>query len=602
MKFYKNLKNKEKKELFIYLGIVIVFLAVGYAVYAQTNNSGDESKSKERTKPNRVELLNLKEKKDNSTYVKASGEVESKQKVDLKSEVSAKVRNIYVDLGQQVSRGQTLVVFENGDQSSRAQQARANLKSAQARKKQLESALKSQQAKLEKLKSGPRPEKLQQAKTKLNNSKDDLNSAKENLKEVRQKAKSDMQSKLVSSLRSASNAVDEAKDTILVATEIQYEYFYKNTQKALDITSAKEKAIRSLFDQDDAGRWIKKYISPLSGGLNEEIDKALNKPEKKETLLLLDKTITGLGDTKKMLQEIPVNSEFSTSHEQKLSSAKQKIQKQLEALSSKKEAINVQASVNSSSVQQAKSEVTRAKNGVASAKDNLQLVKSGAQKEDIQSQQEAVEQAQANLEQQQANIESARANLLSAQSSLSKTIIRSPIGGIVSAIEVDRGELVSPSQLVARVINTNGYQLKVYLSSQSARKIDVGNTTTIAQKYNGKVTNISPSLDPQKNKVEVNVSLADKNPDLIAGDFVDVKIKKSQLNDSSILLPIEAVSLTNNGSFVYTIGENNKVQTKEVKVDNIIGNKIKVSSGLEEIDKIIASTKGLDPQDKVKLR
>ncbi len=602
MKFYKNFKNKEKKELFIYLGIVIVFLAVGYAVYAQTSNSGDKTKANDKTKPKQVELLDLKEKKDNSTYIKANGEVESKQKVDLKSEVSAKVRNIYVDLGQQVYRGQNLVVFENGDQSSRVQQARANLKSAKARKKQLKAALKSQQAKLEKLKSGPRPEKLQQARTKLNNAKSDLKSAKENLKEARQKAKSDMQSKLVNSLRSASNAVDAAKDTILTATEIQYDYFFENTQKALDIASAKEKAIRSLFDQDDAGKWIKRYISPLNGGLNKEINKALSNPDKKETLSILDKTLAGLEDTKKMLQEIPVNSEFSTTQEQKLSSAKQKIQRQLETLSAKKEAINVQASVNSSSIQQAKSEITRAKNAVDSSEDNLQLVRAGAQKEDIQSQQEAVEQAKANLEQQQANIDSARANLLSAQSSLSKTIIRSPINGTVSALEVDRGELVSPSQLVARVINTNGYQLKVYLSSQAARKIEVGNTTTIAGHYKGKVTNVSPSLDPQKNKVEVNISISEKNPDVVAGDFVDVKIKKSQINDGSILLPIEAVSLTNNGSFVYIVDGNNKVQAKEVKVENIIGNQIKLSSGLEKIDEIIASTRGLEPRDKVKVQ
>ncbi|MFB6182180.1 MAG: efflux RND transporter periplasmic adaptor subunit [Candidatus Magasanikbacteria bacterium] len=597
MKFIKYIKeNKEKEEIIGYLLIVVAFLVLGYSVFAHRSTGKKDKPKKEEIE--KVNLLNLKSKKQDSTFVKTNGEVEAKNSVDLKSEVSAQVREVYVDLGDKVYRGQTLVSFDSANAYSKLRQAQANLKSAKAKKEQLQAALQSKRSTLKKLQTAPRPEKLDEAQTKVENASEDLKSQRENLEETKQKAKQDLKSTLVSALNTAQLSIDEAKNILLTVTDLQYTYFNENDQTALKINHAKRDAIRDIWDQEDAGGWIEKYVAQLNGGLDREIDRAFDQPELNQTKQLLDETISGLNKVKILLNEIPMKSDFSSTDEDSLSNAKQTIRSQLKAVRNQKEAILTQQSANSSKIQQAKSKVTAAKNSLKSAQKSLATVRSGSSKEDIQAQKQAVEQAKANLKLQQAKIESAQADVLSARSSLSKRTITSPISGEVAELKAEEGELVSNSQLVAKIVNTDGYQVRTYLSSEAVRNIEVGSTSTIAGEYRGKVVNISPSLNSNNSKVETIISVDSKKPDLIAGNFVNLKIKKKKHQDS-MLLPIESVSLTNTGSYVYIINSQNKVEEKKVETGDIVGNQIEIKSGLDNVAQIISSTRGLEPGDKV---
>lgn len=237
------------------------------------------------------------------------------------------------------------------------------------------------------------------------------------------------------------------------------------------------------------------------------------------------------------------------------------------------------------------------------AGDNLNLRKSGSTVEQLALAQAAVSQAEAVYQ--------------GAQSTYNKSVIQSPISGIVSVLPYRLGDLVSPGAVIASVVNNGSLDLKGYISSDDTSYVKIGDKTIIDDKYNGEVSRISPSIDPKTKKVEVKIAVNDSGSDLIVGDIVHVKIfsKKDYISTTTktnkeYTLPISAINISNSGSFVYTIADNNidesnldlasssvtysnKVIAHEVKTGEIFGESIKVIDGIYEGMKIIVPVIGL---------
>ncbi len=242
-----------------------------------------------------------------------------------------------------------------------------------------------------------------------------------------------------------------------------------------------------------------------------------------------------------------------------------------------------------SSVEGRQAAINAARNAYEGAQKAYDLKLAGASNEQIKAQTAAVEQAQAS------------AAALAAQ--VEKTIIKSPIDGNIASLNVKYGELISPGQLVASVVNKGGLQIKAYISDYDLPYVTEGAEVTITQTAKGKVSRVSPSINPQTKNVEIQVIVTDPdNSGLVVGQSVNIKISAAQSTNENgpvFLLPLQAVKITSEGAWVFTVKEDNTLEEKPVSLGAVSGEFVEVKEGLTPEIKIVTTVYELKDGKKV---
>ena len=100
--------------------ILVALGAAGYFSFAQRRASGDEV---------RAEVV---ERRDLTATVTASGNVRARRKVDISSDISARVTELLIDEGEDVEEGQVLLRLDRSRYEAAVNRSRANLMQSQA--------------------------------------------------------------------------------------------------------------------------------------------------------------------------------------------------------------------------------------------------------------------------------------------------------------------------------------------------------------------------------------------------------------------------------------------------------------------------------------
>ncbi|MCU0652877.1 MAG: HlyD family efflux transporter periplasmic adaptor subunit, partial [Candidatus Pacebacteria bacterium] len=102
-------------------------------------------------------------------------------------------------------------------------------------------------------------------------------------------------------------------------------------------------------------------------------------------------------------------------------------------------------------------------------------------------------------------IRQAQASVDALRATLARTSIVSPLSGKISYINGRVGELASAGTLVATVVNPGGLQVKSYASESDLPQISIGDAAMIDGGAVGMVSAVSPAVDPQSKKGEVDI-------------------------------------------------------------------------------------------------
>lgn len=231
--------------------------------------------------------------------------------------------------------------------------------------------------------------------------------------------------------------------------------------------------------------------------------------------------------------------------------------------------------------------INGATNALTAAQNSYNLTVAGASNEQIKAQEAAVEQATAAVQ--------------AAEVQLAKTIVRTPIAGVVASLPIKYGDLVSPGMPVASIVSRGGLQIKAYLSDFDLPFVAEKATTTINDSLAGKVSHLSPSIDPQTKNVEVDV-LVD-NPQqsgLVVGQSASLKITGKQSGTSTIfLLPIQAVKISSTGASVFTVNNDSTLVEHPVQLGSVSGEFVEVTAGVTPDMKIVSTIYELEDGQKV---
>ena len=185
-----------------------------------------------------------------------------------------------------------------------------------------------------------------------------------------------------------------------------------------------------------------------------------------------------------------------------------------------------------------------------------------------------------------------------AKSALEKTIIRSPINGTVVALPIMLGDYVPMFSPVAIISNPRALYVKIFITSNEARALSIGNSAVINKSTQGVVTFIAPTVSPLTNKREVKIGITGTSNNLTDGEAVSVVFNRPlsgtlQSSDKTLSVPLTAVKITPSGPKVFTVSDKNILVSHSVIIKNIAGSSVSLLSGVTPAMRIVLDARGL---------
>ncbi|PYT81190.1 MAG: efflux RND transporter periplasmic adaptor subunit [Acidobacteria bacterium] len=166
---------------------------------------------------------------------------------------------------------------------------------------------------------------------------------------------------------------------------------------------------------------------------------------------------------------------------------------------------------------------------------------------------------------------SAEGQMLNAEAQLSYSEIRSPIDGVVTDRPLYAGDLATANQPVLTVMNLSRLIAKSHIAQSEAALLKVGNPAELKlpgldEPIKGRVTLVSPALDPGSTTIEVWVEAAKPNPALKPGMTVEVSMTQKTVK-GALVVPTPAVFKNEEGaSYVVIAGSDGHAHIKTVQI------------------------------------
>ena len=210
-------------------------------------------------------------------------------------------------------------------------------------------------------------------------------------------------------------------------------------------------------------------------------------------------------------------------------------------------------------------------------------------------------------------LKSAKGQLASAQgkyegavAQLSYSEIHSPIDGVVTERPLYPGETAAAGTPLLVVMDTSSVIAKAHIPQNDAAILKPGDAATITAspdiRVDGKVTLVSPALDPNSTTVEVWVSAANPEGRLRPGTAATVQMFGHTLNDA-VVVPAAALLKTPEGeTTVMVVGNDGLAHQVSVETGIRQGDRLQITKGLSGGEKVITTgAYGLPDKTKVKL-
>jgi len=507
--------------------ILILILAVAsgaYAAFWSRNNTAQTPRW--RTAPVvRGELR---------VTVSASGSVRPYSEVEVKSRATGIVRRVLVREGDRVRAGQVLVEIDDPDALSALRSAQASHEAAVARLQQLQAQHRAQRAQEQEFVAGAEAA-LQAARARLRQLL-----AEQAQREAQQQAQ-------IAQARASVEAARARLRQLLSGTRpeqvAQAEQALAAAQADLRLAEQNYTRVEQLVHQGFVARQELDAAAARLASARAQVQSASSRLQELRS-----------GPTQEQIEEAR-----AAVHQ-----AEAQLQQVLAA--SQDEAVRRQ-------------ELLAAQAAVRQAEAQLQQARQSALQEPARA---------AELQAARAAVRQAEANLRNAQDRVRETLIRAPVGGLISALSVEVGQSVIGSTQggtpVMRIAVVEPALAKVFVDEVDIPKIRSGMRATVRadalpdQTFSATVLSVSPNAQINNNVVQYEVTLQLTDPGHRLRLGMTVQAEFTLLHRSGVLLiPREAVR--GQGVLVVVNGE---LHPRRVELGETDGRMVEVRSGLRE--------------------
>jgi RND family efflux transporter MFP subunit len=194
-----------------------------------------------------------------------------------------------------------------------------------------------------------------------------------------------------------------------------------------------------------------------------------------------------------------------------------------------------------------------------------------------------------------ARVRVAQAQLGATRARIGRLSVRSPAAGLVLDRNVEPGQVVSAgSGALFRIARGGQMELLAQVSEADLAQLSVGVPATVIpvgtdQRITGSVWQISPIINEQNRQGIARVAVP-YSPALRPGGFANVSITSG--SQQAPVLPESAILSDDEGTYVYVVGKNNKVERRAVTIGTVTPAGIAIVQGLSGQEPVVLRAGG----------
>ena len=205
-----------------------------------------------------------------------------------------------------------------------------------------------------------------------------------------------------------------------------------------------------------------------------------------------------------------------------------------------------------------------------------------------------------------ADFKLAQAQIQLIQAQIAKTSVKAPFFGKIGLRSISPGTYITPSLLVAKLINISKLKITFSIPEKYANQVRPNSNLsfTVAgstEKYSAKIYAIEPEVQIETRTLQVRAIADNKDGKLLPGTFANVELPLDIIKDA-IVIPSEAIIPVQNGKKVL-ISNNGKAKEIMVETATRTDASILVLSGLKTGDTLLTTgVMSLKEDDAVKVK
>ena len=211
--------------------------------------------------------------------------------------------------------------------------------------------------------------------------------------------------------------------------------------------------------------------------------------------------------------------------------------------------------------------------------------------------------AEANITAAQASVTANHANEGRLEQLQSFEHVVAPFDGVITARNVERGDLVTTGSAAAvkplfSIAQSGTLRIQIDVPQSEAVNIQDGQKASIAVKerlgreYTGTVVRSASSLDSAARTMLTEVQVDNHDGSLLPGMYAQVKFVLSEPR-TSVIIPTSSLVIDHSGMHVVTVQNNQKIHFVPVVIGRDMGTQVEVLSGIQGSDALVASPSDL---------
>jgi RND family efflux transporter MFP subunit len=222
-----------------------------------------------------------------------------------------------------------------------------------------------------------------------------------------------------------------------------------------------------------------------------------------------------------------------------------------------------------------------------------------------------IDEKTADLANKKAAVNSGQANVERLEALAGYKKITAPFDGVVTARNTDVGALISggTGSGLAMFVISDIAKLRVYVNipQNYVPAIKMGSKASIStpdypnKTFNATVESSSQSVDVGSGTTRMQLALDNPGGELMPGGYANVRMTLAR-EGSPLHIPASALVIDQDGIRVATVGPDDKIRFKTVKIARDLGRDIELASGLDADDRVVvAPPDGIADGDKVRV-
>ncbi len=186
-----------------------------------------------------------------------------------------------------------------------------------------------------------------------------------------------------------------------------------------------------------------------------------------------------------------------------------------------------------------------------------------------------------------ASITQAASAVEQAKKTLNETKIIAPFAGTIVDVAQQVGELSGPGQQVIHLVDLSEVKVTVDVANDLIDQFVEGKAVVVSKdggkKTNGKVTFISPVVDPNTGKYRVEITVPNAEKSWRGGMLAQVEVPRQI---QGLVVPLESIGISQSDRYVMVV-KGGVAKKQVVKVGQVMDDQIEVLSGIQPGDQVI---------------